>query len=154
MIAWLYSVILKPRVLYAAVVWWPRLLLKMVQAKMSHLQTLIFRGITGAVRTAPTGAVGFTVCEESIHITTEAAQTMGRLTDMSMWTRGVIYTRLPMDITELPTLSMRQNKTVKKYNLDKLFRTCIPNRGAGEEEEGKALLQRELWFTDGSKCEI
>ena len=74
MIAWLYSAIVKPRLLYAAVICWQRLLLKTVQAKMSPLQTLIFRGIT-----------------------------------------------------------------------------CIPNREAWEEEEGKALLQEELWFTDGSK---
>ena len=77
--------------LYAAVVWWPRLLrLKTVQAKMSHLQTLIFRGIPGEMRTTPTAAVGFIVCKEPIHIGTiaEAAQTMGRLTAMGKWTRG------------------------------------------------------------------
>ena len=76
---------------------------------------------------------------------------MGRLTAMGKWTRGAKHTRLSKDITELPTLSMRQDKTVKKYNFDKLIRTCIPKREAWEEEERKALLQEELWFTEGSK---
>ena len=58
-----------------------------------------------------------------------------------------------MDIIKLPALSMRQDKLVKKYNFDKLFRTCIPKRETWEEAEGKALLQGELWFTDGSKGE-
>ena len=90
MIAWLYSAILKPMLLYAAEVYWPQLLLKTVQAKMSRLQTLIFRGIAGAMRTAPTAAVGFTVCEVPIHIAiiAEATQTMGRLTAMGKWMRG------------------------------------------------------------------
>ena len=155
MTAWFYSVILKPRLLFAAVVWWPRILLKTVQAKMSRLQTLIFTVITGAMRTRPTAAVGFIVCEGPIHIATiaKAAQTMGRLTAMGKWARGAKHTRLPMNITELPTLSMRQNKTVKKYNFDKLILTCSPNREAWEQEGGKALLQEELWFTDGSKGE-
>ena len=123
------------------------------EAKMSRLQTLIFRGITGAMRTTPTAAVGFIVCEEPIYIATiaEAVQTMGRLTAMGKWTRGAKHTRLLMGITELPTPSTKQDKTVKKYNFDKLFRTCTPNREAWEGEEGKALLQKELWFTDGFK---
>ena len=59
-----------------------------------------------------------------------------------------------MDITELLPISMKQDKTVKNYNFDKLFRTCIPNRKAWkEEEEGEVLLEEELWFTDGSKGE-
>ena len=53
-----------------------------------------------------------------------------------------------MDITELPTPSMRQDKTAKKYNFDKLIRTCIPNREAWEEEEEKDLLQGKPWFGD------
>ena len=90
MIAWLYSVILKARLLYAAVAWWPWILLKTVQAKMSRLQTLTFRGITGTMRSTLMAAVGFIVCKERIHIATitEAAQTMGRLTAMGKWMRG------------------------------------------------------------------
>ena len=88
------------------------------------MQTLIFRGITGAMRITPTAAVDIIVSEEPIHIPTiaEAAQTMRCLTAMGKWMRGTKHTRLPMDITELPTLSMRHDKTVKKYNFDKIFR--------------------------------
>ena len=141
MIAWLFSAILKLMLLNAAVVWWPQVLLKTVQAKVGRLQTLIFRGITGTMKTTPTAAVAFIACEEPIHIAriAEAAQTIARLTAMGKWTRGAKHTRLPMDITELSTLSMRHDKKVKKYNFDKLFRTCIPNREAWEEEDGKAL---------------
>ena len=73
---------------------------------------------------------------------------------MCKWTKGAKHTRLPMEITELPTLSMRQNKTIKKYNFYKLFQTCNPNIEAGEEEEGKALLQGEVWFSNGSEGEV
>ena len=149
MITWLYTAVLKPR-LYAAVVWWPRVQLNTVQAKLNRLKTLIFRGITGAMRTTPTAAM---TCEEPLHIaiTVQAAQTMGLLLAAGRWTWGTKHTRLMRDIILLPTLAKRQDKMVKSYNFTKLFWTCIHEREAWKKEGWNLLLQGDIWYTDVSK---
>jgi len=37
---WMYTAIIRPSLSYAAVVWWPRVKLKMASRKLEHLQTL------------------------------------------------------------------------------------------------------------------
>jgi hypothetical protein len=54
---WLYTVVIRPIITYATIVWWPRVEYKTSRAKLSKLQILAFLGITGAIRTAPTAAV-------------------------------------------------------------------------------------------------
>ncbi|XP_033231985.1 uncharacterized protein LOC117182969 [Belonocnema kinseyi] len=69
------------RLLHAAVVWWPQAELKTMLDRLRRWQTLAFRGLTGAMRTIPTAAIGFMLCEEPLHlaITAKAAHAMGCL---------------------------------------------------------------------------
>lgn len=46
-----------PIMSYAAVIWWPRVKYKTIQAKLSNLQGLTCLAVTGAIRMAPTTAV-------------------------------------------------------------------------------------------------
>ena len=126
--------------------------LKTVQVKVNLLQPLMFRGITGAMRTTPTAAMGLIACEESLHIaiTAGATQTMDRLLAAGRWTWGTKHTKLPRDIISLPTLAMRLDKKVRRY-FTKLFRTCIPERETWKKEGRNPILQEDTWYTDGSK---
>ncbi|XP_043474038.1 uncharacterized protein LOC122506107 [Leptopilina heterotoma] len=83
----LYQMILKPRFLHAVVVWWSRTQLITVEKKLDQLQAMIFRGITGAMRTTPTAALGFILAEVPLHIAAvkKAALTMIRLTAQGRW---------------------------------------------------------------------
>jgi hypothetical protein len=55
-IYWIYTVVVRPIVTYAATVWWPRVKFKISQAELSKLQRMSFLGIIGAMRTAPAAA--------------------------------------------------------------------------------------------------
>jgi hypothetical protein len=54
-IYWIYSVVVRPIVTYAAAVWWPRF--KTSQAERRKLQRMACLGITKAMRTGPTAAI-------------------------------------------------------------------------------------------------
>ncbi|XP_051168571.1 uncharacterized protein LOC127286237 [Leptopilina boulardi] len=70
MVQWLYRMVLLPRFLHAAIVWWIRSQWKTVKLKFEQLQAMALRGITGAMRTTPTSALGFLLAEEPLHILT------------------------------------------------------------------------------------
>jgi hypothetical protein len=55
-IYWIYTVVVRPMVTYAATIWWPRVRLNTRQAELSKLLRIVCLGITGAMRTAPTTA--------------------------------------------------------------------------------------------------
>jgi hypothetical protein len=56
---WIYTVVVRPIVIYAAAaVWWPGVNFRKSRAELSKLQRLACLGITGAMRIAPTAAIG------------------------------------------------------------------------------------------------
>lgn len=77
----LYCALLKSRLLYAAVVWWPRVNFKTMQDRLRQLKTLAYRVTTGAMKITPTLATGYVLCEVLLHvaITAGAAHAVGRL---------------------------------------------------------------------------
>jgi hypothetical protein len=57
MIYWIYTVVVRPIVTYAAIVWWLRVKFRIRKAELSKMQRMACLGITGATRTTPTAAV-------------------------------------------------------------------------------------------------
>jgi hypothetical protein len=49
--------VVRPIIINAAIIWWPRVKLKTSQAELRKLQRMACLGITGAMRTAPTTAM-------------------------------------------------------------------------------------------------
>jgi hypothetical protein len=64
-------------IIYAAMIWWPRLKYKTSQAKLSKLQRLACLGKTGAMRTAPTAAIGVFLGLPPLHLKLEAEARAG-----------------------------------------------------------------------------
>jgi hypothetical protein len=54
---WMYTMVVRPIITYAVVVWWPSLEYKMSQAKLRKFQRLTYLGVTGAMKMAPTAAI-------------------------------------------------------------------------------------------------
>ena len=54
---WLYTAVIRPIVLYEAVVWWGRTRLKMARDMLTLVQRLARRGTTSAMRPAPSLAL-------------------------------------------------------------------------------------------------
>ncbi|XP_043480435.1 uncharacterized protein LOC122510089 [Leptopilina heterotoma] len=152
MVNWLYQMILKPRFLHAVVVWWSRTQLITVKEKLGQLQAMIFRGITGAMRTTPTAALGFMLAEAPLHIAAvkKAALIMSRLTAQGRWKVGGIHTKLPRSILSIPELSMVQDRMIKRVKFKPRFKIITPSRM--DWKKGFPLGD-EVWYTDGSKMD-
>jgi len=54
---WIYTVVIRPMLCYAAVIWWTRTRLSTVSKQLAHVQRIACLYITGAIRTAPTAAL-------------------------------------------------------------------------------------------------
>jgi hypothetical protein len=54
---WLYTDIVRPMLMYAAIVWWPRFGLAKVRAELGCLQRLACLSINEFIRTTPTAAL-------------------------------------------------------------------------------------------------
>jgi hypothetical protein len=54
---WLYVAIVRPTITFASVIWWPGCQTASTKKKLSKVQRLACLGITGALRTTPTGAM-------------------------------------------------------------------------------------------------
>ncbi|XP_043464494.1 uncharacterized protein LOC122499953 [Leptopilina heterotoma] len=152
MVNWLYQMILKPRFLHAVVVWWSRTQLITVKEKLGQLQAMIFRGITGAMGTTPTAALGFRLAEVPLHIAAvkKAALTMSRLTAQGRWKVGGLHTKLPRSILSIPELSMVQDRMIKRVQFKPCFKIITPSRI--DWKKGFPLGD-EVWYTDGSKMD-
>ena len=57
MIYWLYQAIIRPRITYASLVWWPKTKERSTQNKLGKLQRLICNAITGVMKSAPSKAL-------------------------------------------------------------------------------------------------
>ena len=54
---WLYTVVIRPMIAYATVVWWPKVTYSTEAKQLEHIQRLACLYITGAMRTTPTAAL-------------------------------------------------------------------------------------------------
>lgn len=57
MIHWIYTVIVRPKITYAALVWWPKTKQGIAQKKLGKLQRLACMAITGAMQSTPSKAL-------------------------------------------------------------------------------------------------
>jgi hypothetical protein len=74
---WIYTVVVRPIVTYAATVWWPRVKFRTSRAELSNLQRMACLGITGAMRTAPPAATEVLFGLPPLHLQLEAEARAG-----------------------------------------------------------------------------
>ncbi|XP_043485245.1 uncharacterized protein LOC122513076 [Leptopilina heterotoma] len=153
MVNWLYQMILKPRFLHAVVVWWSMTQLITVKEKLDQLQAIIFKGITGAMRTTPTAALAFMLAEVFLHIAAvkKAALTMSRLTAQGRWRSCGLHTKLPRSILSIPELSMVQDRMIKRVKFKPRFKIITLSR---MDWKKGFPLRNEVWYTDGSSSSL
>ncbi|XP_043476375.1 uncharacterized protein LOC122507631 [Leptopilina heterotoma] len=149
---WIYEAILLPRLTYACVVWWSRVELKTAQTELERVRGMVLRGITGAVRTTPTAALGALLGLEPLHLTIKAAAVKAALRlSGPVGRREVGRWRLPKKLVIIPLLSMIRDRTVPLYLFDKKYRINIPSREDWINGLTSIPADCEVWYTDGSK---
>jgi hypothetical protein len=72
---WIYTMVARVMVAYAATVWWPRIKFKTGRAKLSKLQRMACLGITGAIREVRTAGIEVLLGFPAPHLQLEAEAT-------------------------------------------------------------------------------
>lgn len=57
MLYWIYSAIVKPRITYASLIWWPKTMQRTALQRLDKLQRIAIASITGAMRSSPSKAL-------------------------------------------------------------------------------------------------
>ncbi|XP_067214128.1 uncharacterized protein [Linepithema humile] len=158
MIHWIYTAILRPRLTYAAVVWWTRVRKKTAKVALEHVKALILRGALGAMVTTPVAAMGVMFGIEPFHQVVVAAAALAayRLRCELKWKKGAWHTRLPEDVLLDPIFEMRQDRIPIIRASDRRFKVHIPRPEEWEKEGGNLgarVRGGDVWYTDGSKTD-
>jgi hypothetical protein len=74
---WIYTVVVRPIVTYAATIFWARVKLKISQAELSKLQRMAYLGIMGAMGSATTAAMEVLLGLAPLHLQKEAEAKVG-----------------------------------------------------------------------------
>ncbi|XP_071577346.1 uncharacterized protein [Temnothorax nylanderi] len=148
---WLHRAVLLPRLLYASVIWWPRT--RKVEAKnlLKSLQGSYLRAAVGAMKTTPTEALEIALCIPPLDLAVEhaARNTAYRLKCQGEWrSTGLGHTRL--GLLQKNPFTLKQDRTLRKYQLVKHFTVRIPTRKEWTDPKGARDPNVDLWFTDGS----
>ncbi|XP_077255623.1 uncharacterized protein LOC143893775 [Temnothorax americanus] len=153
MVYWIYTAILRPRLLYASVVWWPRTQMKTARTALEHVRALILRGALGAMRTTPVAAMGVLLGIEPLHqvVVAAAAAAAYRLKCELKWKVGARHTRIPGTILASPVFTMRQDRKPAIRVFERKYRVCFPEREEWKDPKGLNAWNGDIWFTDGSR---
>ncbi|XP_025996074.1 uncharacterized protein LOC105202882 [Solenopsis invicta] len=154
MVCWIYTAILRPRLNYAAVVWWPRARKKAAVVALEHIRALILRGALGAMRITPVTAMGILLGIEPLHqvVVGTAAIAAHRPVCELKWKEGTAHTKFPNGVLTDSVFGMRQDRMPAIRALDRRFKVQVT--GLVDGKEPGALVQAwdgDVWFTDGSK---
>lgn len=155
-VRWIYTAILRPQLTYASAVWWPALGKANRRKEVDRVYRLACLGITGAMRTTPTPAMGalLNLPPPSVTIEAEAWKTALRLWHLGAWIRyskghSAILQRAGAPKVEL-TLGV--DRCPNWYHFELPFKVTLSDREAWEEDRERLLAPKGLvWYTDGSK---
>lgn len=128
---WIYEAILKPKLLYAAVIWWKVTENKTSRTVLEHIQAVTLRGIFGVRRSTPTAAIRMLIGVGSLdlEIKGRAAKTAYRLVASSEWVElrtghATILSQLRnRDLFKIP-----QDRTQRHLLFGNCYKTSIPSR--------------------------
>ncbi|XP_018314104.1 uncharacterized protein [Mycetomoellerius zeteki] len=152
---WLYSAVLRPRLFYAAVVWWPRIQQTEARSSLERVRAFFLRGALGAMRTTPVAAMGVLLGIEPLHlaIVAAAAVTAYRLKCEGKWMSSVTHTRLPRELQMKTVFDMRQDRMPIRRDFDRSYKIYIPSCEDWKRHEVPAIRNGDVWYTDGSKTD-
>uniref|UniRef100_A0A6M2DZH5 Putative loa-3 dper n=1 Tax=Xenopsylla cheopis TaxID=163159 RepID=A0A6M2DZH5_XENCH len=154
-VRWIYTAILVPQLTYASVVWWIALCRKINTKALNKVYRLAMLGITGAMRTTPTLAMGalLNIKPPSLYAEFSAIRTAIRLQFAGSWktaTFGHATVLRNRDLDEV--LALGGDRCPSKHYFRTNFSVIFPEKQDWKEESPNFLNPKGLvWYTDGSK---
>ena len=152
---WIYTAVIRPMLVYGAVVWWERVCFKTVVGQLDRVQRLACLSVTGAMRSAPTAAleVLLGICPLDIFIFGHAMRTSYQLVQSGGWKMSRVGHSGVWDraLENIPLFRAPSDVAVPRFCLDHRFEVLIPDRevwldGGFPWDPGSLVC-----FTDGSK---
>jgi hypothetical protein len=131
---WLYVAIVKPTISFASLIWWPGCQMVSAKKRLRKVQRLACLGVTGAIRTTPTGAMEALtgLLPLDLLIQGEARLAAHRLWSLGCWSylhpsqgHSCILTRLQKSD---PIFNMGVNVMKPVFNLDTKYRVTMLTR--------------------------
>ena len=153
---WLYTAVVRPSILYGAIVWWTRANLSTGQTKLASIQRKACLMITGAMSTTPTAAMETLLDLTPLHIQVmaEAKACVYRLKNTRQWRpngSSTGHVRLHSDLLKDPILSLTSDLMIPRLNPWEPITTLIPSVEEWNSNEIWSNLEGQRWFSDGSK---
>ncbi|XP_062715525.1 uncharacterized protein LOC134291594 [Aedes albopictus] len=155
MIHWIYTAIIRPRIIYASLVWWTKTKEKCSIKKLEKLQRLATVCTTGAMRSTPTKALDAILNLLPLHqfIQLEADKSALRIKQYKSLFDGDIKGHLSIlkDIKINPLITVNNDWMEAKFNFDRMFNVIEPDRTVWTVEGPHLRPGSIIFYTDGSK---
>ena len=154
---WLYSAVIKPMILYASLVWWPRTERTTVCQELARLQRMACLCVSGALRTTPTAALEVLLGLTPLHIAAQKAAMAScfRLRLSGHWARGArgAHSRVLQRLHgAAPLVAQRSDYVTAVLQFRSRLDVSVPSRQDWAEGRGAAANAANAveCFTDGS----
>ena len=155
MIHWLYLAIIRPRITYASLIWWPKTKERSAQNKLGKLQRLVCSSITGAVRSAPSKALDAILHFLPLHqaVQLEAEKYALKLTRQKELTDGDLRGQLAiLKDFQLSKLILGNGDWMEtKPNFEVPYKIIQTERETWEQGGPCIRSGSVIFYTDGSK---
>jgi len=150
-----YVAIVRPTIYFASLIWWPGSQTANAKKKLSKVQRLACLGITGAILTAPTGAMEALAGHPPLDlvIQEEASSAAHRLWSLRCWSylhpnqeHSCMLRRLQKSD---PMFNTGVDVMKPVFNLESKYTVTMLTRG--EWSRNPPAVKGLVWFTDGSR---
>jgi hypothetical protein len=156
MVHWLYTRVIRPFILHAAYVWWPKVKQKTTKIQSGRIQRMACPAIMGAMKSTPTVAmeVLLNLTLLDVLIMVEARMAVYRL-------HIIKQLNVPRTVSGLltiwknvgnPSLDMQSDYTIPVYRHSKIFSVII-DRNYWRNKDPVVPEDALIWFTDGSMAD-
>jgi hypothetical protein len=129
---WKYIIMLRPIVVYAALMWWPRIKKKVCVNEFTQLQRTACIDITGAFRTTPTAAleVAIGLTPLPLRIEGEARASYFRICRFgkAIQRGNIAHSNFSWDTVLENMFNMRTDTVIPRYSFAKKFTVTYPDR--------------------------
>jgi hypothetical protein len=125
----MYKAILLPKLLYAAIVWWPMVRKVETRNLLRSLQGNYLRAVVGAMKTTPTEALEVALYQAPLDLVAiETAElTAYRLKCQGEW-RNAGSGHIKLAFLQKYPYTLNRDRILKKYQLVKSYKIRIPTR--------------------------
>jgi len=156
MVHWIYTRVIRPCILYGALVCWPKVTHKITKIQLGRIQRMACLAITGAMESTPTAAMemllNLTLLD--LLIMAETRMALYRLHILKQPANPKIAAGLLSiwrNVSD-PILDMRSDHTIPVYNFPKFF-NVITDVDYWKNKDPMFPKDVLIWYTDGSRTD-